>query len=75
MYISESSDSYKYAVMISINCKDRCFCIARDIKYRKVITFITGEYISLKSMSGLCVNPYAISLALYLTTTLFSFLF
>jgi hypothetical protein len=29
----------------------------------------------LKSMSGLCMNPCATSLALYLTTSLFSFLF
>jgi hypothetical protein len=75
MYISESNGPYKYAVTTSINYKDRCFCIARDIKYRKVIPFITGEYISLKSMPDLSVNPYATSLALYLTTSLFSFLF
>jgi hypothetical protein len=75
IYISESNDLYKYAVMTSINCKDRSFCIARDIKYQKVIPFITGEYVSLKSMLGLCVNPCAINLALYLTTSLFSFLF
>jgi hypothetical protein len=75
MYISESIDPYKYAVTTSINCKDRWFCIARDIKYQKVIPSITGEYVSLKSMSGLCVNPCATSLTLYLTTSLFSFLF
>jgi hypothetical protein len=73
MYMSESNDPYKYAVMTSINCKDRCFCIARDIRYRKVIPLITGEYVLLKSTSGLCVKPYATSLALYLTTSLFSF--
>jgi hypothetical protein len=56
MYISESNDPHKYAVMTSINCKDRWFYIARDIKYRKVIPFITGEYASLKSMLGLYVN-------------------
>jgi hypothetical protein len=75
MYISESSDPYKYAVTTFINCKDRHFCIASDIRYRKVIPFITGEYVSLKSMSSLCVNPCATSLALYLTTSLFSFRF
>jgi hypothetical protein len=75
MYISESNDPYKYAVTISINYKDRCFCIARDIRYRTVIVFITGEYISLKSTSGLCVKPCATSITLYLTTSLFSFLF
>jgi hypothetical protein len=68
MYISESNDPYKYAVTTSINCKDRWFCIAGDIKYQNVISFITGEYILLKLMSGLCVNPCA-------TTSLFSFLF
>jgi hypothetical protein len=41
----------------------------------KVIPFITGKYILLKSRSGLCVNPCATSLTLYLTTSLFSFLF
>jgi hypothetical protein len=50
------------------------FFIIRDIKYRKVILFIMGEYVSLKSMSVLYVNSCAISLVLYLTTLLFSFL-
>jgi hypothetical protein len=49
--------------------------MARDIRYRNVIPLITGEYVSLKSMPGLCVNPCATSLALYLTTSLFSFCF
>jgi hypothetical protein len=75
MYMSESSDPYKYVVTISINFKDICFCTARDIKYRKIIPFITREYVSLKSMPGLYVNPCASSLALYLTTSLFSFCF
>jgi hypothetical protein len=75
MYMSESNDSYKYAITTSINCKDRCFCIARDINYQNVIPLITGEHVSLKSTSGLCVKPCATSLALYLTTSLFSFLF
>jgi hypothetical protein len=75
MYISESNDPHKYAVTTFINCKDRCFCIARDIRHQKGIPFITGEYISLKSTLGLCVKPCATSLALYLTTSLFSFLF
>jgi hypothetical protein len=47
----------------------------RDIKYQKVIPFITGEYVSLKLILGVCVNPCTTSLALYLTTSLFSFLF
>jgi hypothetical protein len=38
-----------------------------------VIPLITGEYVSLKSIPGLCVNPCATDLALYLTTSLFSF--
>jgi hypothetical protein len=75
MYISESNDPYKYAVMTSINYKDICFCIAKDIRYQKVIPFITKEYVSLKSTLGLCVKPCATSLALYLTSSLFSFLF
>jgi hypothetical protein len=33
MYMSEFNDSYKYAITTSINSKDRCFCIARDIRY------------------------------------------
>jgi hypothetical protein len=73
IYMSKSSDPYKYAVTTSINYKDRCFCVTRDIRYRNVIPFITREYVSLKSMSSLCVNPCATSLALYLTTSLFSF--
>jgi hypothetical protein len=75
MYMSKSSDPYKYAVMTSINCKDKCFFIARDIRYQKVIPFIIGEYVSSKSMLGLCVNPCVTNLALYLTTTVFSFCF
>jgi hypothetical protein len=75
MYVFESNDSYKYAVTTSINCKDRCFCIARDIRYQKVISFITEEYVSLKSTSGLYIKSCATSLTLYLTTSLFSFLF
>jgi hypothetical protein len=74
MYMSESNDPYKYVVTISINYKDRCFWIAIDIRYQNIISFITGEYISLKSMSGLCVKSYATNLALYLTTSLFLFL-
>ena len=57
-----------------MRCMDRSFCAANDIKYQNVIPLITGEYISSKSMPGLCVNPCATSLALYLTTSLFSFL-
>jgi hypothetical protein len=62
MYMSEYNDPYKYAVTISINCKDICFCIAWDIRHQKVIPFITGEYVSLKSTSGLCVKPCATNL-------------
>jgi hypothetical protein len=75
MYISESSDLYKYVVTTSLNYKDRHFCVARDIRYQKAIPFITREYVLLKSMPDLCMNPYATSLALYLTTSLFSFHF
>jgi hypothetical protein len=75
MYMPKSNDPYKYAVMTSINYKNRCFCIVRDIRHRKVIPFITGEYVSLKSTLGLCVKRCAIILALYLTTSLFLFLF
>jgi hypothetical protein len=57
MYMSESNDPYKYIVMTFINYKDKHFCVIIDIRYRKVIPFITGEYILLKSMSDLCVNP------------------
>jgi hypothetical protein len=48
---------------------------ARDTKYQKVISFITGEYVPVKSMLDLCVNPSATNLVLYLTTSLFLFLF
>jgi hypothetical protein len=75
MYMSESNDLYKYAVTTSINYKNRCFCIVRDIRYQKVIPFITGEYVSLKSTPSLYVKSCTTSLALYLTTSLFSFLF
>jgi hypothetical protein len=75
MYMSRSSDSYKYMTTTSINCKDICFCVIKDIRYHKVIPFITREYVSLKSISSLCVNPYTTSLTLYLTTSLFSFHF
>jgi hypothetical protein len=73
--MSESSNSYKYAVMTSINYKDKRFCVAIDIRYWKVIPFTIREYVSLKLLSGLCVNPCATNLALYLTTSLFSFYF
>jgi hypothetical protein len=75
MYILESSDPYKYVVTMSINCIDRRFCTAKEIKYRNVILLITREYVLLKSTPGLCVKPCATSLALYLTTSLFLFLF
>jgi hypothetical protein len=75
MYMSESSDPYKYAVRTSINCKHRRFYVTIGIRYRKVISFIIGEYVSLKSMLCLFVNPCTTSLALYLTTSLFSFYF
>jgi hypothetical protein len=74
MYMSESNDPYKYVVTTSINYKDRCFCITRDIKYQKVIPFITGYYVSLKSTLGLCIKYCATSLALYRSTSLFLFL-
>jgi hypothetical protein len=35
--------THKYAVTISINYKNRCFLIVRDIRYRKVISFIIEE--------------------------------
>jgi hypothetical protein len=44
-------------------------------QYRKIIPFITREYVSLKSMTGLYVNPCSTNLALYFITSLFSFLF
>jgi hypothetical protein len=75
MYMSESNDTYKYAATTSINCKDIYFYIARDIRYQKVIPFITGEYVLMKSTPGLYIKPCATSLALYLTTSLFLFLF
>jgi hypothetical protein len=61
MYISESNDPYKYTITTSINYKDRYFWIPRDIRYWNVIPFITGEYVLLKSMPGLCVKSYATS--------------
>src|SRR6266540_558558 len=72
--MSQSNDPYKYAVTTSMRCMDRPFCTANDIKYRNVIPLITGEYVSSKSMLELCVNPCTTSLALYLTTSLFSFI-
>jgi hypothetical protein len=73
MYMFEFNDPYKYVVTTAINCKDRCFCIAKVIRYRKVIPFITGEYVSLKLTLVLYVKPCATKLALYLATSLFSF--
>src|SRR5438105_2736518 len=57
-----------------MRCMDRTFFTANDIKYQNVIPLITEEYVSSESMPGLCVNPCATSLALYLTISLFSFL-
>ena len=57
-----------------MRCMNRPFCATNDIKYRNVIPLITGEYVSLKPMPVLYVNPCATSLALYLTTLFFSFL-
>jgi hypothetical protein len=44
-------------------------------QYQKIILFITREYVSLKSMTGLYMNPCSTNLALYFITSLFSFLF
>jgi hypothetical protein len=71
MYIFESSNPYKYAVTTSINYKYRWFCIARGIKYQKCISFITREYVSWKSIPGLCVKSCVTNLALYLITSFF----
>jgi len=75
MYMSEPSDPKRYIVTMSINCIDRRFYTAREIKYQNVIPPMTGEYISLKSMSDLYMNPCATSLTLCLTTSLFLFRF
>jgi hypothetical protein len=69
-YMSKLSDPYKYAVMTFINYKNRCFCIVRDIRYRKLISFITEEYILFKSISGLYVNPCATSLIFHLIASM-----
>jgi hypothetical protein len=37
MYILESNDPYKYVVTTPINCIDRRFCTAKDIKYLNVM--------------------------------------
>jgi hypothetical protein len=74
IYMSESNDSYKYAVTTSINYKDRCFCIARDIKYQNIIPLITREYVSLKSTLSLhktlCNQPHFISYNLIIFVSL-----
>jgi hypothetical protein len=56
MYMSESSDPYKYTITTSINYKDICFCVVRDMRYQKVIPFITREYDSLKSVGVFCTS-------------------
>jgi hypothetical protein len=57
-----------------MRCMERPFWAANDIKYRNSILLVTGEYILLKSMPGLRLNHCAISLVLYVITSLFSFL-
>jgi hypothetical protein len=75
MYILESNDPYKYAVTTSINCIDRQFCIASDIKYRNVISLITKSKFHWNQRQVFCIKPCATSLALYLTSLLFSFFY
>ena len=74
-YICPNLVTHIYVVTMSFNCIDRNFWFANDIKYRNIISLMTREYVSLKSMSSLYVNPCATSLTLYLTTLLFSFRF
>jgi hypothetical protein len=44
-YISKFNEPYRYAVTTSINCKDRYFCIARNIRYQNIIPFIIEKYV------------------------------
>jgi hypothetical protein len=46
IWISESSDTYKYAVTTSINCIFKFKLDAIEIRYRNVMPLITGEYVS-----------------------------
>ena len=46
IYMSLSSDLYKYAVTTSIRRKLKFSFIARIIRYLKVVACITGEYVS-----------------------------
>jgi len=51
--MSLSRDSYKLAATTSIRCKLSPSYATRLIKYRKILAFTTGEYVSSKSMLGL----------------------
>jgi hypothetical protein len=43
MYISKSSDPYKYAVTTSINCIFKFKLAAIDIRYQNIMPLIIGE--------------------------------
>jgi hypothetical protein len=74
-YMSESNDPYKYVVMTSINCKDKCFWVARDIRYQNVILLITGEYVLLKSMPDLSIKNVQLASLYILSPHYFHFSF
>jgi hypothetical protein len=46
MYISLSSDQYKYVVTTSIKCISKLSVTTKLIKNLNVIVSITGEYVS-----------------------------
>jgi len=75
MYISLSSDPYKYVVTTFIKRISKLFVTTKLIKNLNVIASITGEYVSSKSIPGFCWKPYATSLALYLTISFFTLCF
>ena len=45
-YMSESSDPHGYVITTSINCRDRWFCTANDISYRKEIPPLENSWVS-----------------------------
>ena len=72
IYMSLPMDPYRYVVMTSMKRISSHLETVRLIKKRKVISSITGEYVSSYLIPGLCENPCAINHALYLIISLFS---
>src|ERR1700692_424047 len=77
IYNSSVRYPFKYAPLTSIWHRCHPLIVESAIEVRSVSNFITGTKVLrlLKSVPGFCVKPHATSLALYTSTSPFSFHF